>query len=439
MVVQAYDSSCFSKIGIALTDTVQGINAQFYFENKDYTATWFSVGWSSITDASGKLLQTLSYDPWGRRRNPNNWNEYNVSSTLFDRGFTGHEHLDAFGLINMNGRVYDPYLARFLSPDPFIAEPHNAQNYNRYSYALNNPLRYTDPSGYYHHYWDNNDRVRLHIEGSSGAYGINDWSRHMRTGGLGPGSGNHWSDQFRSEWGNFMLGNQSSYDRMYGRGAYTFMAGYYTGDNNLYTWNSVAWNSHAGNEVDREIVNNGVNVYYSGAWVRANPFTGPTLGSSIPFSGRVEGGNSFLNSLNDFNTCFGAGLFGADRTLSATRIGRNIGFGLAYTPFARVTNFVKPLGYGTSFVGFGIGIARFTMSDYSWGDYGQLGVSFLSSGLSLGTVTAPFGIALGAVDMFGGFNSFYNYLDEQEQFYNSTGGIMLQLNHFPVFIPITKP
>ncbi len=47
-------------------------------------------------------------------RNPNNWNDYNVSSTMFDRGFTGHEHLPQFGLINMNGRVYDQFLARFL-------------------------------------------------------------------------------------------------------------------------------------------------------------------------------------------------------------------------------------------------------------------------------------------------------------------------------------
>jgi len=48
----------------------------------------------------------------------------------------------------MNGRIYDPLLGRFLSPDPFVQQPWNLQNYNRYSYALNNPLRYTDPSGY---------------------------------------------------------------------------------------------------------------------------------------------------------------------------------------------------------------------------------------------------------------------------------------------------
>ena len=66
---------------------------------------------------------------------------------LFDRGFTGHEHLYALGLINMNGRMYDPQMSSFLSPDNFIQCPDNSQNFNRYAYCLNNPLRYTDPSG----------------------------------------------------------------------------------------------------------------------------------------------------------------------------------------------------------------------------------------------------------------------------------------------------
>jgi RHS repeat-associated protein len=65
------------------------------------------------------------------------------------RGFTGHEHIPAFGLIHMNGRVYDPEVGRFLSADPFIQAPYNSQSYNRYSYVLNNPLKYVDPSGYF--------------------------------------------------------------------------------------------------------------------------------------------------------------------------------------------------------------------------------------------------------------------------------------------------
>jgi hypothetical protein len=47
----------------------------------------------------------------------------------------------------MNGRLYDPVLGRFLSPDPYIADPAFTQSYNRYSYVLNNPLKYNDPTG----------------------------------------------------------------------------------------------------------------------------------------------------------------------------------------------------------------------------------------------------------------------------------------------------
>jgi len=68
-------------------------------------------------------------------------------SSLISRGFTGHEHLDNVQLINMNGRLYDPIIARFLSPDNNIQMPDYTQNLNRYSYALNNPLIYTDPDG----------------------------------------------------------------------------------------------------------------------------------------------------------------------------------------------------------------------------------------------------------------------------------------------------
>ena len=39
-------------------------------------------------------------------------------------------------------------LKRFLSPDPFIQDMTNPDNFNRYAYCLNNPLKYTDPSGY---------------------------------------------------------------------------------------------------------------------------------------------------------------------------------------------------------------------------------------------------------------------------------------------------
>jgi RHS repeat-associated protein len=96
----------------------------------------------------------LSYDAWGRLRNPANQTAYVPDSepTLFlGRGYTGHEHLTQFGLVNMNARLYDPALGRFLSPDPFVQAPDFSQSYNRYSYVLNNPLRYTDPDGEFWH------------------------------------------------------------------------------------------------------------------------------------------------------------------------------------------------------------------------------------------------------------------------------------------------
>lgn len=105
---------------------------------------------SHVTDAIGNLRQELSYDPWGRLRNPANQALYASDAAptlLFGRGYTGHEHLAIFGLINMNARLYDPVVGRFLSPDPYVQAPDFSQNFNRYSYALNNPLRYTDASG----------------------------------------------------------------------------------------------------------------------------------------------------------------------------------------------------------------------------------------------------------------------------------------------------
>ena len=70
------------------------------------------------------------------------------NSGWLTRGFTGHEHLPQFNLINMNGRLYDPIVGRMLSVDNNVADATNTQAYNKYSYVVNNPLKYTDPSGW---------------------------------------------------------------------------------------------------------------------------------------------------------------------------------------------------------------------------------------------------------------------------------------------------
>ena len=104
----------------------------------------------AVTDTAGNVLERNSYDPWGVRRDPVTLTPYapgEQPELTLGRGYGSHEHLGDFGFINMNARLYDPALCRFLSPDPVVQSPFTPQNLNRYAFCLNNPLRYTDPSG----------------------------------------------------------------------------------------------------------------------------------------------------------------------------------------------------------------------------------------------------------------------------------------------------
>ena len=117
-------------------------------ENINYIHKDNIESWNVITGDKGYLLEKLSFDAWGNIRNPQKWSEKDVDrSMLYDNGFTGHEHIWDFGLINMNGRLYDPLLSMMLSPDNNIQMPQSSLNFNRYSYCLNNPLKYYDPTG----------------------------------------------------------------------------------------------------------------------------------------------------------------------------------------------------------------------------------------------------------------------------------------------------
>lgn len=107
-----------------------------------------------LTDDAGAMQQTMSFDAWGERRNPDTYAALSLTQLLgFDvsrttQSYTGHEGVDHTNLVHMGGRLYDPKIGRFISGDPIIQGPLNPQNHNRYSYVLNSPLSYTDPSGY---------------------------------------------------------------------------------------------------------------------------------------------------------------------------------------------------------------------------------------------------------------------------------------------------
>src|SRR5690606_38818606 len=112
--------------------------AAYHYLHRDYLGSILA-----ITNSAGDIDEKRHFDAWG--------NKILGELSFLDRGYTGHEHLQGVGLINMNARLYDPKLHRFLAPDNFIQDPSNSQNYNRYGYVWNNPLKFNDASGEYIH------------------------------------------------------------------------------------------------------------------------------------------------------------------------------------------------------------------------------------------------------------------------------------------------
>jgi RHS repeat-associated protein len=133
--------------------------AKVEYWHKDHLGSTVAV---TVATASGTGLARIiryAYDPFGKRRYESG--AYDANGTLIadygggdpyadvgtDRGFTGHEHLDDVGVIHMNGRTYDPLIARFMQGDPVVGDPYDLQTYNGYSYVYNRPLNTVDADG----------------------------------------------------------------------------------------------------------------------------------------------------------------------------------------------------------------------------------------------------------------------------------------------------
>ena len=126
---------------------------------------------STILSNTGTADVNEAYSVYGARQDPVTWNalpstqDLNTIAGLSRQGFTFQTWLgQSMGLNHMNGRVQDAIMGRFLSPDPHIPDPTNAQSYNRYSYVNNNPLTLVDPSGF-------DDQLPANIGGGNGGAG----------------------------------------------------------------------------------------------------------------------------------------------------------------------------------------------------------------------------------------------------------------------------
>lgn len=161
---------------------------ELYYLHTDYQGSLMA-----ITKSNGYVSEYRNYDAWGRPRDCWTWDyssgyfSYVGAATgLTLRGYTMHEHLEMFSLINMNGRLYDPVLGRMLSPDNYVQSPDNTQSFNRYSYCVNNPMKYTDPSG---QWFGGDDAVVAGIGFAIGYLGhgitTGDWGKGAVIAGIG--------------------------------------------------------------------------------------------------------------------------------------------------------------------------------------------------------------------------------------------------------------
>jgi RHS repeat-associated protein len=137
---------------------------------------------SLVVRSDGTIKQALKYDPWGKRlgTQPNPKTPYRI-------GYTGHEHDDDLGLINMGGRIYDPDLRIVLTPDPMASAATN-EGIHPYLYTMGNPVNGTDPSGFMYCESENGHRVcgpDLLVEGMPGS----DGGGAAGGGTSGPGGG----------------------------------------------------------------------------------------------------------------------------------------------------------------------------------------------------------------------------------------------------------
>lgn len=199
-----------------------GTTKEYLYLLKDYQETI-----NAIVNQSGTIIEKRQFDVWGTLIQYANASGVTTIPTtanglMLDRGYTSHEHLLGVNIINMNGRIYDHHLHKFLQPDNNIQDFYNTQNYNRYGYVMNNPTKYTDESGEFWQYLVG-ALFNAYAAGynSSGDYNPFNWdSTAWTNAGLGAASfavstaATYYADNYITNYGNNNVGlnenNQSS-------------------------------------------------------------------------------------------------------------------------------------------------------------------------------------------------------------------------------------
>ena len=328
-------------------------------------------------------------------------------------------------LIHMNGRVYAPSLQRFLSPDPVLQASANAQNHNRYAYCLNNPLRYTDPSGYIFApavpRWPEGYEPLEYDDDSWG--GSSGWARAMTPGmtygwwaGLPAAAyGPAYYAYFGSD-GSRNAPPSSHFDYVYG-------AGCERGRGRV-EW-KYRWESKPGKiQADGGIEVIGYKEWYV-EWTPANvanavnntasPYTGCGGYGGGSGGGGIghRGVNSIANVASTVNTTAGpymgwGGVIGtaAERSLRASS---------TVDAATGVLKGVKVVGKGLGWAGAGLSLGVNLVNVVINPTPGNIAQGVVSAGIvgigMLGPAGAITAFVLSSVDAAGGFDGFYEWID----------------------------
>jgi RHS repeat-associated protein len=379
----------------------ENLQKEMYYIHKDHLGSY-----QTITNQKGAVVELRSYDPWGRLRNPINWNfdEYQWNYK-FDRGYTGHEHMSEYNLINMNGRVYDPWLGRMLSPDPILQAPSNSQNYNRYTYAMNNPLKYTDPSGYYNEDapWETTGlrgNPTLANIRSNTAHGLN------AANGTTYGSYTYKNGKYVNTWS----GQEASWQKA--QGFYSHYAinfgtlGEFS--NYMATEYSTASNREmvqynlTGNYYDREIGNGKINFYIPHTNISIDPFSdnsGRKLSVASTGGGELADGGITMQEAGVGMTAFGLGFTAKSNLYQALEGSNN-----APKYFKSASKFGTRLSY------LGLGLTAYDGYSNGWQNSHSADMLIQSTLITISAINPVVGGVAAGVYFIGdlGFQHFHN-------------------------------
>ncbi|MBE7529088.1 MAG: RHS repeat-associated core domain-containing protein [Chloroflexi bacterium] len=261
---------------------------------------------SAIRYPDGSVTQT-KYLPFGGYRGGSGGNP------ITDRGYTGHKHNDSLGLIYMNARYYSPYINRFISADNLVPDPTNPQQYNRYSYALNNALRYTDPSG--HCIVQYSGEVRMN-EYPYGTGGICSYTEHWEIEASHARQEMYYFND-RPEpdgWSLYVSVDPLQTPAIDATGGLELLVNHHTGAATLFA--VVGGSVTLGNSVSGRVLVNNVynigddNLNYAGLFVQVNGLVvkGVGLAGGIAYTPQQDDANFFTYWKNDPNSAYSNGL-----------------------------------------------------------------------------------------------------------------------------------